>query len=110
MAKHTYTFDGFEIELPVEGEDELDYYNIDLEVVADVTCVPGTLPTQYQSATPNIRSITILSYRVTPEAGEARKLAAVLDKRLHEHPEFSLGALHEMVWEEFLMEQESDEI
>ena len=100
--KHTFIINYFEIELSVDGESLNDYYDVDLEVVADVDFEPGRIPSLMNPGSPSICTIDILSYKVIKAADGN---AADLDKRLHEDPS-SLDLLYDLVWEEFTLMQE----
>ena len=102
--KHTFVFSEFEIELPSEDSFN-EYYDVELEVVADVDYDSGSLRSLGGPGSPSSRTIEIVSYKVVTAGEEAGPLGE-LNKRLQENPLPSLDGLHELIWEDYLIMQE----
>ena len=102
--KHTFVFSEFEIELPSEDSFN-EYYDVELEVVADIDYDSGSLPSLGGPGSPSSRTIEIVSYKIIA-TGEEAGLLGELNKRLQENPFPSFYGLHELVWEDYLITQE----
>lgn len=104
--KQTYTFEDFETELPVEGENLCDSYYVSLKVVADVSYVPGVIPSSRSPGKPSCATVEILSYEIVAVEGCEKEQVVALNARLHDNPPPSLSELYQMIWDEFIMMQE----